>query len=140
MGQQVHCTGILKSYYPETRFDSTTEWDFAYILENDPIVLKWLRPVPQQFNIYWSNGAKRYEPDFIVETADAIYMCETKAEKDVDDNDVRDKAKAARRYCEIAGGYTTQHGGKPWRYILIPHTAVDRLSSFEAVVNASQLY
>ena len=67
-------------------------------------------------------------------------MCETKAEKNVDDNDVLDKAKAARRYCKIAGDYAVQHGGKPWRYILIPHTAVDRFSSFKAVVNASQLY
>lgn len=139
-GSKYIVQGFLKSYYPETRFDSTTEWDFAYILENDPIVLKWLRPVPQQFNIYWSNGAKRYEPDFIVETAEAIYMCETKAEKNVDDNDVLDKAKAARRYCKIAGDYAVQHGGKPWRYILIPHTEVERLSSFKAVVNASQLY
>lgn len=132
--------GLLKSYYPETRFDSSTEWDFAYILENDPKVLRWLRPVPQQFNIYWANGAKRYEPDFIVETEDAIYMCETKAEKDVDDKDVRDKANAARRYCDAAGTYATRHGGKPWRYIIIPHTAVDRLSDFKNVVNTSQLF
>lgn len=139
-GNKYIVQGLLKSYYPETRFDSTTEWDFAYILENDPAVLKWLRPVPQQFNIYWSNGSKRYEPDFVVETADAIYMCETKAEKDVDDKDVQDKAQAARRYCDIAGAYATSHGGKPWRYVIIPHTAVDRLSDFKNVINTSQLF
>lgn len=139
-GNKYIVQGLLKSYYPETRFDSTTEWDFAYILENDISVLKWLRPVPQQFNIYWANGSKRYEPDFIVETADAIYMCETKAEKDVEDKDVQDKAQAARRYCDIAGDYATRHGGKPWRYVLIPHTAVNRLSDFKHVINTSQLF
>lgn len=132
--------GLLKSYYPETRFDSSTEWDFAYILENDPKVLKWLRPVPQQFNIYWANGSKRYEPDFIVETEGAIYMCETKAEKDVDDKDVQDKAQAARHYCSIAGEYAVKHGGKPWHYVIIPHTTVDRLSDFKNVINTSQLF
>ncbi len=139
-GNKYIVQGLLKSYYPETRFDSSTEWDFAYILENDPKVLKWLRPVPQQFNIYWANGSKRYEPDFIVEAEDAIYMCETKAEKDVDDKDVQDKAQAAHRYCDIAGAYATRHGGKPWRYVIIPHTAVDRLSDFKNVINTSQLF
>lgn len=81
--------GFLKSFYPEYRFDSSTEWNFAYVLECDTNVLKWLRPVPQQFSIYWNDGAKRYEPDFIVETADTIYMCETKAAKEVDDADVQ---------------------------------------------------
>ncbi len=139
-GNKYIVQGLMKSYYPETRFDSTTEWNFAYILEKDPAVLKWLRPVPRQFNIYWADGSKRYEPDFIVETVEAIYMCETKAERDIDNKDVQDKAKAARRYCDIAGDHATRHGGKPWRYIIIPHTAVDRLSDFKNVINTSQLF
>ena len=46
--------------------------------ENDKRVRRWLRPAHKQFSIYWSNGSKIYEPDFIVETADVIYMVETK--------------------------------------------------------------
>jgi len=132
--------GFLKSYYPEYRFDSLTEWDFAFALEHDDKVLKWLRPVPQQFNIYWGDGSKRYEPDFIVETADAIYMCETKAEKDVSAEDVKSKADAARTYCAIVSAYNARHNGKPWKYIIIPHTAVKRNYSFDYIIEKSNLF
>ena len=44
-------TGFMKSYYVENKFDSTTEQDFAFILENESKVLKWLRPVTNQFSI-----------------------------------------------------------------------------------------
>ncbi len=133
--------GFLKSYYSEYRFDSSTEWDFAYVLESDNIkVLKWLRPVPQQFSIYWHDGTKRYEPDFIVETADAVYMCETKAAKDIEDADVQEKAEAARAYCKIVSAYNAQHNGKPWRYVIIPHSVVKRTNSFDYILSKSNLF
>lgn len=132
--------GFLKSYYPEYRFDSSTEWDFAYVLECDTNVLKWLRPVPQQFSIYWNDGAKRYEPDFIVETADAIYMCETKAAKEVDDADVQKKAESARAYCASASAYNAKHHGKRWQYVIIPHSAVQRTYTFGYILSKSNLF
>ena len=131
--------GFKKSYYTKYRFDSSTELDFAVVLETSEEVLKWIRPVPNQFNIYWANGAKRYEPDFIVETADAIYMCETKAEKDVDDNDVLAKAEAAKEFCKRASEFTEKNGGKPWHYIIIPHTLVDRSYSFNYILSQTKL-
>lgn len=131
--------GFRKSYYTKYRFDSSTELDFAFILETNNEVLKWLRPVPNQFNIYWSSGAKKYEPDFIVETADAIYMCETKAEKDVNDPDVQAKAEAAREFCRRATEFTSQNGGKPWRYIIIPHILVDRAYTFNYILSQVKL-
>lgn len=131
--------GFKKSYYTQYRFDSSTELDFSFILETDNEVIKWIRPVPNQFNIYWSSGAKKYEPDFIVETADAIYMCETKAEKDVNDSDVLAKAEAAREFCRCASKFTAQNGGKLWRYVIIPHTLVDRAYSFNYILQQSKL-
>ena len=80
--------GYSKSYYTEYKFDSTTEQDFAFVLENDHDILKWLRPVKKQFNIYWNNGTKNYEPDFIVETADSIYMIETKRADEIEKDSV----------------------------------------------------
>lgn len=131
--------GFKKSYYTKYRFDSSTELDFSFILETNNEVLKWIRPVPNQFNIYWSSGAKKYEPDFIVETSDAIYMCETKAEKDVNDPEVQAKAEAAREYCRHATEFTTKNGGKPWHYIIIPHTLVDRSYSFSYILTQVKL-
>ena len=127
-------TGYLKSYYVEYKFDSKTEHDFSFVLENDKKVLRWLRPAREQFSIYWSNGSKRYEPDFIVETADAIYMVETKAATNVSTDEVQQKKAAAEEYCRHASEFTAENGGKPWRYILLPHDVVDRTASFEYLI------
>lgn len=132
--------GFLKSYFAEYRFDSLTEWDFAFVLEHDEKVIRWLRPAPQQFNIYWAESSKRYEPDFIVETSDTIYMCETKAEKDVSDEDVKSKADAARTYCAIVSAYNERHNGKKWKYVIIPHTAVKRSFTFDYILGKSNLF
>ena len=123
-------TGFTKSYYTQCKFDSKTELDFANVLESDADVKKWLRPASSQFNIYWSNGSRRYEPDFVVETGSCIYLVETKAAKDVNDADVQDKKRAAEEYCKNATEYTSENGGKPWRYILLAHDVVDRTMSF----------
>ena len=131
--------GFKKSYYTKYKFDSSTELDFAFILEDSNEVLKWLRPVPNQFNIYWSNGAKRYEPDFIVETADAIYMCETKAEYQMNNAEVLAKAESAREFCRRASEFTQANGGKPWRYVIIPDTLVNRAYSFNFLLSQTYL-
>lgn len=128
-------TGFLKSYYTECKFDSKTELDFANVLEADPNVLKWLRPAPTQFAIFWNNGSKRYEPDFIVETSNCIYMVETKAAKDLSAEDVLAKKKAAEEYCINASEYTSKNGGKPWKYHLLRHDIVDRSSSFDYLMS-----
>lgn len=127
-------TGYLKSYYVEYKFDSKTEHDFSFVLENDKKVLRWLRPAREQFRIYWSNGSKRYEPDFIVETTDTIYMVETKAATNVSTDEVQQKKTAAEEYCRHASEFTAENGGKPWRYILLPHDVVDRTASFEYLI------
>lgn len=123
--------GFAKTYYVENKFDSSTELDFAYVLETDPIVKKWLRPVTNQFNIYWGNGAHKYEPDFIIETEDKIYMVETKSAKELTSQDVQLKKAAAEEYCKHATAYNSENGGKPWEYALISHDIVTRTSSLQ---------
>ena len=127
-------TGYLKSYYTEYKFDSKTEHDFSFVLENDKKVLRWLRPAKEQFSIYWSNGSKRYEPDFIVETEDCIYMIETKAANEVTNEEVQMKKQAAEEYCHHASEYTAENNGKPWKYILLAHDKVERTSSFDYLI------
>lgn len=127
--------GFEKACHFEYKFDSKTEQDMAFILENDARVLKWLRPAPNQFRIYWDNNSKRYEPDFVVETEDCIYILETKMATEVNDSDVQEKAQAARVYCQYASEYTAEHGGKKWKYGIIPHTAVSRTASFNSLIS-----
>lgn len=130
-------TGYLKSFYSEYKFDSTTEQDFSFVLENDVDVIRWLRPAREQFHIYWANGSKRYEPDFIVETEDCIYMVETKAAKEVSSEEVQLKKQAAEEYCCHATEYTAENGGKPWRYVLMAHDTVDRSAGFKFLIAIS---
>lgn len=117
-------SGFKKACHNLYKFDSKSEKDFAAILEKDTDVLKWLRPADSQFELYWKYNSKRYRPDFIVEIADTIFMVEIKAEKDIDDTEVQEKAEAGKKYCESATVFNLANGGKQWTYVLIPHTAV----------------
>ena len=126
-------SGFKKAYHSLYKFHSKTEKDFAALLEQDKKVDKWLRPSANQFKIYWKNNSKQYHPDFVAETADAIYLVETKKQDDIETADVQDKAKAALEFCKNATEYTLVNNGKPWKYILIPHNAVQLNMSFETL-------
>ncbi len=127
-------SGFEKSCHFEYKFDSRTEQTFAFILETDKEVIKWLRPAPNQFRIYWLHNNRIYEPDFIAETADCIYMIEVKAANEMQDPEVQAKATAAIKYCNYATEFTAEYGGKPWKYVLIPHDKVAKNSSFKGIV------
>lgn len=124
--------GFKKACHTLYKFDSNPERILAIVLENDNTVLKWMRPAPKQFNIYYGpGGCSRYEPDFIVETEAQIFMVETKAKKELSAKDVIEKANAAQVYCQAASGWNADHGGKPWVYALLSHDEVRINSSFD---------
>ncbi|MDR1934229.1 MAG: DEAD/DEAH box helicase family protein [Candidatus Accumulibacter sp.] len=125
--------GFRKCLYPLQKFDSDSERRFSVILERD--ALKWLKPAKGQFQIYYKLGAGQpeYIPDFVVETDATIIMAETKKRDDLKTDEVKAKAAAAARWCEYASEYAATVGGKPWRYLLVPHDEVKeskRLSDF----------
>ena len=60
----------------------------------------------------------------MAETKDAIYMLEPKASNQMEDAIVLAKKEAAIKWCKNVSDYATASGGKPWRYVLIPHTAI----------------
>ena len=53
-----------------------------------------------------------------------IYMLEPKAANQMDDVVVLAKKKVAVEWCANATAYAVNHGGKPWRYLLIPHDEI----------------
>ncbi len=124
--------GFKKACHTLYKFDNDTERTLASVLERERPVKKWMRPAPKQFSIYYGpGGCSRYEPDFVVETAETIYMVETKARKDLNAIEVLEKAEAAWAYCRAASDWNAEHGGKPWVYALIPHDEVRLSSSFD---------
>lgn len=128
-------TGFEKACHFEYKFDSKTEKDFASICENDKLVIKWMRPAPNQLRIYYANNASQYNPDFIVETDTAIYMVETKSANEMESPEVHDKMKAALGYCKFATDFTTKSGGKPWSYLLIPHNEIGTTNSMAYLIS-----
>lgn len=131
-------TGIKKGVYPEAKFDSDeSELTLARLLDRDDDVLKWLRPAPNEFNITYNRG-KRYEPDFVVETADCCYLVEVKGENKLTDPDVLDKKKRGIQYCDVSTRWYKANGYKPWRYLFIPSKQVLPNSSFAQLAKRFQ--
>lgn len=127
--------GFERACHFEYKFDSKAEQDLSFVLENDETVQKWLRPAPNQFRIYWDNNSKRYEPDFIVETTDSIYMIEVKRSDQTEEESVLAKKHAAEKYCRYATEYTTANEGKAWKYLILPHNEVSRTVSLDYLVS-----
>ena len=63
-------------------------------------------------------------PDFVAETKHHLLMVETKARNEMTTPEVEAKRKAAEEWCQHASAHAATYGGKPWRYALIPHTAI----------------
>src|SRR5262249_27169607 len=81
--------GFQHCPYPVQKFDSDSERKLAVILDRD--ALKWFKPAKGQFQIYYRSGADHleYQPDFVAETTNAIYMLEPKAKNELDAPDVQ---------------------------------------------------
>ncbi|MBO4508772.1 MAG: DEAD/DEAH box helicase family protein [Spirochaetaceae bacterium] len=115
--------GLKKSVFDSVKFDSTQELYLARILERDGEVIHWLRPAPNEFNIKYNRG-KNYQPDFVIETKDVIYLTEVKDAGKVYDTDVIAKKKRGIHYCAVASVFGKANGYKEWRYLFIPHDQI----------------
>jgi len=62
-------------------------------------------PAPKQFKSIGTATHASNEPDFVVEATDTIYLTEIKADNQIDQQDVREKARAALQYCKHASDY-----------------------------------
>lgn len=67
-----------------------------------------------------------YSPDFLVRTAEAIYLVETKAQQQVMHPNVQRKRKAAVGWCERVSALPPEHRqGLPWHYVLLAEAVVN---------------
>ena len=95
-------------------------------LERDEDVITWLRPAPSEFNITYNNG-KKYEPDFVVEGKNYIYLIEVKADK----KDVLLKKERAISYCNLVSKWASDKGYKEWRHLFIPASKIGENITFK---------
>ena len=125
--------GFERCLYPVQKFASEAERKLAMILERD--ALKWLKPAKGQFQIFYRHGADHleYQPDFIAETVDTVFMLEPKASNQMEDTIVLAKKEAALRWCANASNHAQSYEGKPWRYVLIPHNEIASNMTLDAL-------
>jgi type III restriction enzyme len=121
--------GFARCAYAFQKFHSDTERILATVLERQ--AQRWFRPVSGQFNIYYRAGSNHpeYIPDFVAQLPDVVLLIETKKAQEVaaaqeSETDVKAKAEQATLWCKHASDHARKVGGKPWRYLLIPHDAV----------------
>ena len=124
--------GYTKSCHTEYKYDSMPEHTLSIVLENDESVLKRLRPAAKQFKI-WYSGGRLYEPDFIAESKDKIYMIEVKNRRDISDDSVKLKSKAAMKYCENVNQFTN----KKWEYVLLLDSNITRSGTLDDIIHES---
>jgi type III restriction enzyme len=116
--------GFTRCLYSEEKFGSDAERRLAVILEREAI--KWFKPAKGQFQIFYRQGADQpeYQPDFVAESSNTVYMLEPKMRKEFEDPIVLAKKEAAVKWCANASAHAASYGGKPWRYLLIPHDEI----------------
>jgi type III restriction enzyme len=131
--------GFKRCLYPVQKFDADAERKLAVILERDAI--RWFKPAKGQFQIFYRLGADHleYQPDFVAEADNAIYMLEPKASDEMQDPVVLLKKDAAVKWCQNASAHAASYGGKPWRYVLIPHTAIAENMTLEGMAQQFRL-
>jgi type III restriction enzyme len=127
--------GFQYCLYPVEKFQSDSERRLAVILERER--LKWFKPRKGQFQIFykWGSDQPEYQPDFVAEGADCIYMLEPKAANEMNDAEVKAKRDVAVKWCALASDYSARSGGKPWKYALIPHDAITDNMSIRGLVD-----
>jgi type III restriction enzyme len=116
--------GFKRCLYSLQKFQSDAERKLAVILERE--AMKWFKPARGQFQLFYRSGIEHpeYQPDFVAEATERIYMLEPKAASQMADQDVLAKRDVAVEWCRRATDHAASYEGKPWTYALIPHDAI----------------
>lgn len=113
-------------------------------LEKSSSVLAYAKLDPShRFTIRYRNEfgiARDYYPDFIVKTAEKMYLVETKADRDMSSPVVARKAKAAIGWCETASRTKPPGDAQPaqWEYVLLSEKTygLHGRAGFDALLSA----
>lgn len=126
--------GIQRGVFSTAKFDSEAELKLARLLEREQDFIKtWLRPNPREFNIRYNNG-KKYEPDFVAESEDMIYLIEVKSDRELENPDVLAKKERAVSYCKLVSDWAESSGTKKWKHVFIPSSKILDSSTFKYLV------
>lgn len=139
-----------KCIYPMLDFGSRGGFEHRFtelVLEGDSSVIAYskLDQYIHRFSIPYVDDKGymgKYYPDFLVKTADTMYIVETKSEKDAyGDVNVKSKMKAAQEFCRAISKVNDPPASQPknWQYILVPENIAKELEghSFRTIIDKS---
>lgn len=136
-GRETRCIPNARCVFPSI-FEAAQGGGFERafveeVLEKSGEVLAWFKPLERRHSLCLSYRTRfgelsRYWPDFLVRTGEAMWLVETKAQRDQESSVVWDKARAALAWCRTAsqvappavhldGVVWTQP--MPWRYAIL---------------------
>lgn len=112
LGHPSRAGGLERAFIEWAQADSAVQ-AFCRISEN--------RHAFMRLRYLKSDGlAAHYHPDFLLQTGDAVYLAETKAQGQVDHPDVQRKLRAAVAWCERINALAPeQRHARTWHYALL---------------------
>ena len=119
--------GWDKCLYEYAWFDTSPEYKAAQALDEAPNVIVWARLHINDLPITWTEEGREYNPDLVaieeVNRERTCWLIETKMNKEINAEDVRAKARAAKTWAN-----TVNNSGKVdgrWHYILLTEDDVN---------------
>ena len=120
---------MQKTIYTRTAFPSHgggLERAFMEFIDADGLVEKWIKVSETRHRfasityIRTDGLLATYHPDFLVQTAEEMYLVETKGQDRVRDRNVQQKRRAATEWCSKINDLSAEsRGNKSWEYILL---------------------
>lgn len=133
---------ITKSIYEKTAYPSNKgefEKDFMIFVDRDSEVERFLK-INENYHTFAhlkyirTDGLlSSYYPDFIIKTGNNIYFVETKAQKDIDNANVKQKQKSALDWCKKINELPScERMNATWNYSLLDDTTFYSMQSMGA--------
>ncbi len=138
------CLDVQKCIYPVIQFPSNKgllEKDFIEYVDNDSLVESFAKIYEQKHDFFKFRYVREdgipanYFPDFIIKTKEKIYIVETKAKKDMTNQNVLRKKKSAIAYLKRINTLSLdQRDQRIWEYIIMSDTQFYQLKNNNANV------
>jgi len=111
-------TGWQRSLYDQVWFDSSTERELANVIDETDQVQVWARLHVKDLEIRYDGGT--YNPDFLAAGEGQRWVIETKADRDLQTQNVQAKREAAQRWANHVSA--DERVAERWTYLLIGET------------------
>jgi len=108
-------TGWQRSLYEQVWFDSATEREMANLMDDTNGIDVWARLHIHDLEIRYDGGT--YNPDFLAAANGQRWVVETKADRDLQTENVQAKRQAAQRWANHVSA--AEQVGEQWNYLLV---------------------